>query len=155
MYPKLSPNNGYRWCPLGKFSHMGLEQLCYCSLFWCNTILWGVLSSQPNNIPRFIDIVCIRAPHSGTVTIMVEHISNQHTRYYYICYLCSCTSLGIDISSLSPDSKVTHKSSVYPKLILVSSALFSININHIYSIHQYRFLKISLKTFVITMNKSS
>ena len=28
MYPKLSPNNGYRWCPLGKLSHLGLEQLC-------------------------------------------------------------------------------------------------------------------------------
>ena len=27
MYPKLSTNNGYRWCPLGKLSHLGLEQL--------------------------------------------------------------------------------------------------------------------------------
>ena len=27
MYPKLSANNGYRWCPLGKFSHLWLEQL--------------------------------------------------------------------------------------------------------------------------------
>ena len=27
MYPKLSPNNGYRWCPLVKLSHLGLEQL--------------------------------------------------------------------------------------------------------------------------------
>ena len=23
-----SPNNGFRWCPLGKLPHMGLEQLC-------------------------------------------------------------------------------------------------------------------------------
>ena len=27
MYPRLSPNNGYRWCPLGKLSHLGMEQL--------------------------------------------------------------------------------------------------------------------------------
>ena len=27
MYCKMSPNNGFRWCPLGKLSHMGLEQL--------------------------------------------------------------------------------------------------------------------------------
>ena len=27
MYSKLSPNNGYRWCPLGKLSHLGLEQI--------------------------------------------------------------------------------------------------------------------------------
>ena len=27
MYPKLSPFNGYRWWPLGKLSHLGLEQL--------------------------------------------------------------------------------------------------------------------------------
>ena len=27
MYPKLSPFNGYRWCALGKLSHLGLEQL--------------------------------------------------------------------------------------------------------------------------------
>ena len=27
MYPKLGPFNGYRWCPLGKLSHLGLEQL--------------------------------------------------------------------------------------------------------------------------------
>ena len=27
MYPKLIPNNGYRCCPLGKLSHLGLEQL--------------------------------------------------------------------------------------------------------------------------------
>ena len=24
-----SPNNGFRWCPLGKLSHLGLEQLIY------------------------------------------------------------------------------------------------------------------------------
>ena len=27
MYHKTSPNNGFRWCPLGKLSHLGLEQL--------------------------------------------------------------------------------------------------------------------------------
>ena len=27
MYLKMSPNNGFRWCLLGKFSHLGLEQL--------------------------------------------------------------------------------------------------------------------------------
>ena len=27
MYLTLSANNGFRWCPLGKFSHPGLEQL--------------------------------------------------------------------------------------------------------------------------------
>ena len=27
-----SPNNGFRWCPLGKLSHLGLEQLCYLIL---------------------------------------------------------------------------------------------------------------------------
>ena len=26
MYHKLSPFNGYHWCPLGKLSHLGLEQ---------------------------------------------------------------------------------------------------------------------------------
>ena len=31
MYPKLRPNKGYRWCPLGKLSHLGQEQLMYCS----------------------------------------------------------------------------------------------------------------------------
>ena len=30
MYPKLSPFIGYRCCPLGKLSHMGLEQLKSC-----------------------------------------------------------------------------------------------------------------------------
>ena len=25
----MSPNNGFRWCPLGKLSHLGLEQLVY------------------------------------------------------------------------------------------------------------------------------
>ena len=30
MYPKLRPNNGYRWCQLGKLSHLGLEQLSSC-----------------------------------------------------------------------------------------------------------------------------
>ena len=29
MYPNLSPNNGYCWCPLVKLSHLGLEQLIY------------------------------------------------------------------------------------------------------------------------------
>ena len=27
MYLTLIPNNGFRWCPLGKLSHLGLEQL--------------------------------------------------------------------------------------------------------------------------------
>ena len=27
MYLTLSPNNGFHWCPLGKLSHLGLEQL--------------------------------------------------------------------------------------------------------------------------------
>ena len=27
MYPNLSPNNGLCWCPLGKLSYLGLEQL--------------------------------------------------------------------------------------------------------------------------------
>ena len=27
MYHKMSPNNGFCWCPLGKLSHLGLEQL--------------------------------------------------------------------------------------------------------------------------------
>ena len=27
MYPKLSPNSGYHWCPLGKIYHLGMEQL--------------------------------------------------------------------------------------------------------------------------------
>ena len=27
MYLKMSPNNGFRWCPLGKLSHLGLERL--------------------------------------------------------------------------------------------------------------------------------
>ena len=27
LYPKLIPNNGYCWCPIGKLSHLGLEQL--------------------------------------------------------------------------------------------------------------------------------
>ena len=31
MYLTLSPNNGFRWCPLVKLSHLGLEQLlCGC-----------------------------------------------------------------------------------------------------------------------------
>ena len=29
MYPKLSPFNDYRWYPLGKLSHLGLEKLNY------------------------------------------------------------------------------------------------------------------------------
>ena len=32
MYPNLRPNNGYRWCPLGKLSHLGLEQLTYVGI---------------------------------------------------------------------------------------------------------------------------
>ena len=33
MYPKLSPNNGYRCCPLDKLSHLRLEQLWW-HLIW-------------------------------------------------------------------------------------------------------------------------
>ena len=38
MYPKLSPFNGYSWCPLGKLSHLGLGKLTakYASSVNCN-----------------------------------------------------------------------------------------------------------------------
>ena len=41
MYPKLSPNNGYRWCPQGKLSHLGLEQLNTPSLKPLNKNIWN------------------------------------------------------------------------------------------------------------------
>ena len=34
IYPKLSSFNGYRWCPLGKFSHLVLEQLFYQNIIF-------------------------------------------------------------------------------------------------------------------------
>ena len=37
MYPKLSPFNGYRWCPLGKLSRMGLEQIHYNYIYVSQT----------------------------------------------------------------------------------------------------------------------
>ena len=50
MYPKLSPNNGYRWCPLGKVYHLGLEQLCSPSREWrgmsTTTALWSPIPDQ-------------------------------------------------------------------------------------------------------------
>ena len=45
IYPKLIPNNGYRCCPLGKLSHLGLEQLQDD-----NTV--DTLSQNQDNIPN-------------------------------------------------------------------------------------------------------
>ena len=42
-YPKLSPFNGYRYCPLDKLSHLGLEQL-YCNHL-CDTSNISVMAS--------------------------------------------------------------------------------------------------------------
>ena len=80
MYPKFSPFNGYRWCPLGTLSHLGLEQLnCnfymiqLITYFWCTILhnsslpfifswfnqissLLFVLSSIQSNIARNIKI---------------------------------------------------------------------------------------------------
>ena len=42
MYPKLSPFKGYCWCPLGKLSHLGLEQLCTNIL----TVFFGLVPNQ-------------------------------------------------------------------------------------------------------------
>ena len=48
MYPKLSPNNGYRWCPLGKLSHLGLEQL-YSNIKICGpgSLTYWILQQMP------------------------------------------------------------------------------------------------------------
>ena len=40
MYLILSPNNGFRWCPLGKLSHLGLEQLLCNFNAWYKDIKW-------------------------------------------------------------------------------------------------------------------
>ena len=43
-----SPNNGFRWCPLGKLSHLGLEQLRrrdYSGVEVAST--WGVILGMP------------------------------------------------------------------------------------------------------------
>ena len=45
MHPKLSPFNGYRWRPLGKLSHMGLEQLWYIPTSWLP--ITGILGPTP------------------------------------------------------------------------------------------------------------
>ena len=33
IYPKLSPFDGYSWCPLGTLSHLGMKQLCFIFLY--------------------------------------------------------------------------------------------------------------------------
>ena len=49
MYHKMSPNNRFRWCPLGKLSHLGLEQLPF--LHSSNSALlllfWSSISAPP------------------------------------------------------------------------------------------------------------
>ena len=47
MYCKMSPNNGFRWCPLGKLSHLGLEQLSYPT----NTNSWSFLNPDSGHPP--------------------------------------------------------------------------------------------------------
>ena len=47
MYLTFSPNNGFRWCPVGKLSHLGLEQLSASVLLlpWLGLIYFGVKAS--------------------------------------------------------------------------------------------------------------
>ena len=51
MYHKMNPKNGFRWCPLGKLSHLGLEQLHNVILLTTNHIIWSMTNhSNINNI---------------------------------------------------------------------------------------------------------
>ena len=55
MYLKMSPNNGFRWCPLGKLSHLGLEQLC--SLLPCGPIIWPIFDDPV--VASFATSLCL------------------------------------------------------------------------------------------------
>ena len=52
MYPKLSSFNGYRWCPLGKLSHLRLEQLSTVHYFLYSITQRDTLTLD--NILKFI-----------------------------------------------------------------------------------------------------
>ena len=92
MYHKMSPNNGFCWCPLGKFSHLGLEQLVYIAWCYQNTtvfdffqVLWKYLVliffnsachvKVGQRIPKFIlhtilnVYICINFINKGISTI--------------------------------------------------------------------------------------
>ena len=48
MYPKLSPFNRHRWCPLGKLSHLSLEQL-RCD-YYGNQYIHGMMFNNDGNL---------------------------------------------------------------------------------------------------------
>ena len=83
MYPKLSPFNGYFWCPLGKFSHLGLEQLFDAPFF--RAMFWEVCFIQSSvrgwwflegNFHFFAPII--------------YNILVTNTWEFYTCYVAVC-----------------------------------------------------------------
>ena len=72
MYPKLSPFNGYHWCPLGKLSHLGLEQLMDDLVNFYKDTLW----QSSNNLRR---------PGKGVNPFVSK--TKSHKRLVIACYL--------------------------------------------------------------------
>ena len=89
MYPKLSPFNGYHWCPLGKLSHLGLEQLT--SVLLCRsivdphqhaTIIEKADSGAPNSYWYTEDmrlLLYIKYTHNGT-TVWLANNANMNSK---------------------------------------------------------------------------
>ena len=77
-YPELSPNYGYRWCPLGKLSHLGLEQLHFWRVQYC--FQWTL---QVWNLRLFCYVISPK-----TVYIQPIELSEQIVLVYIIVNNC-------------------------------------------------------------------
>ena len=79
MYPNLSPNNGYRRCPLGKLSHLGLEQLRSVSIEGITLEKYSALHQTNHHImchvKQCIVIFCIMTENNMTQPL--QHTVNS------------------------------------------------------------------------------
>ena len=88
MYPKLSPNNTNRLCPLGKLSHLGLEQLC--------TIKY---MSGPNKLWQCTTIVVAQKDMDDTTYLLCgKHCHKQQENDTYV----ATTTVDIDVDPTTP-----------------------------------------------------
>ena len=72
MYHKMSPNNRFRWCPLGKLSHLGLEQLH--SKYLVKNIFETYNEKHYQNLYLFIDTTSIKQAGLATHHEQLRHL---------------------------------------------------------------------------------